>query len=462
MKIFLGLLLSLAQIILGDSVIAQTKLIGDWEGNLNAGGMKLRLILHIKQNSQGLNSFLDSPQQNALNIPLSKTEIKGDSLIIEDQATRIKIKGEYKISADSILALFFQGGATISLTLGRTSTGKLVYKRTQIPQPPFPYSEEEVVFVNKEADNIRLSGTLTIPKDIKKPPVVILVSGSGAQNRDEELFGHKPFLVIADYLSRNGIAVLRYDDRGTARSEGNFKTSNSYDFSTDAESAIEYLQGRLDINTKKIGLLGHSEGGMIIPMIAARNNNTAFIISFAGPGIPCNELLLKQIRDLKVIQGVDEEEIKKDLDFNSSIFKLIKENNDNEKLSRLITQYAKETNFLNGDNEGIKNLTNRCISPWFKYFISFEPARYIEKVKCPVLALNGELDMQVNAKMNLEGFRESLKKGQNSDNTIIYFPGLNHAFQEAKTGDVSEYAVIEQTISPKVLDTIVKWIKQRF
>ncbi|MCK9281580.1 MAG: alpha/beta fold hydrolase, partial [Melioribacteraceae bacterium] len=419
----------------------QSKLIGDWEGLLNIGSKKIRMLIHINSDGNGYKSKMDSPDQGALSLPLSVTEVKGDSLTISDPKLMIKIAGEYstntenvkkqsiegaKAQSDSIIANFFQNGAKIPINFGRSDTKEYVINRPQTPKPPFPYKSEEVKFANVKAGGIKLAGTLTLPNDTPNPPIAILISGSGAQNRNEKGFEHEPFLILSDYLSRNGIAVLRFDDRGTAESEGNFKSATSFDFSTDAEAALFYLQSRKDVDTKKIGLIGHSEGGMIAPMIAARNSDVAFVVSMAGPAVPLDQLMLKQIEELALSEERPAEDVEKLINLNKEIYNAIKENEDSAKTVTEIESILEKANYANGNLDARKNLIQRSMTVWFRYFIKYIPFPTLEKVKCSFLAINGEKDKQVDAKMNLEMMRSAFSKGKNPDYSVIYLPGLNH------------------------------------
>lgn len=459
MKLFLVLAVTL---LCGIQAMAQSKIIGDWEGMLNIGSKKIKIIIHVKSEANVLKTFMDSPDQGAINIPIEQTVITNDSMIISDAKKGITIKGNYKQEKDSISANFIQGGGNIPIVFGRSSVKGFVLNRPQTPKPPFPYLVEDVVFVNRTANNIKLAGTITIPKDIKKPCVAILISGSGPQNRNEKAFDHEPFLVLSDYLSRNGIAVLRFDDRGTAQSEGDFKSATSYDLSTDVEAAFEYLLTRNDIDKEKIGLIGHSEGGLIAPLLAARNDKIAFVISLAGPAVEIDKLMLKQIEDLAVSESNTTEQIKSRLDLNSEVFTAIKSIDDVTQLEIKTREILTKNSFANNDKKSHDNFVKRITSPWFRYFIRHNPKLALEKIHCPVLAINGNLDKQVNAEMNLEAMRTALTKANNPDFTIQYLSGLNHGFQEAKTGNVAEYTMIEQTMSPLALETVAQWIRKRF
>jgi hypothetical protein len=314
-----------------------------------------------------------------------------------------------------------------------------------------------------------LAGTLTYPKEENKFPAVIMISGSGGQDRNEELLGHKPFLVIADFLTRNGIAVLRFDDRGIAQSTGDHSTATSEDFAKDVLAAVNFLKTRNEIDKTKIGLIGHSEGGMIAPLVAVQSQDVAFIIMMAGLGIPGDSILYLQGELIQRAEGTSEEEILKSVKLQREIFSIVKNSKNDEKLDKDLrekfnAEYAamtEEEKSKLGDPEVYLNMQIKTItSPWFKYFLRFDPAPVLEKVKCPVLGINGENDLQVPPKENLSAIESALKKGGNSNFEVKMLPGLNHLFQTSTTGNISEYSQIEETISPVVLETMLDWIKK--
>ena len=342
-------------------------------------------------------------------------------------------------------------------------------ERPQEPKKPYPYSSEDVEFRNDSA-KITLSGTLTLPKGEGNFPAVILITGSGPQDRNEEVFGHKIFLVISDYLTKNGIAVLRYDDRGVGKSTGDFKTATSYDFSNDAESAVAYLKTRKEINKNKIGLVGHSEGGMIAPMVSIRSKDIAFMVLLAAPGIEAKKLLLMQDELIARSFGVSEPEIRKFLAINEQAYKMVSESGDLKKLKSNLTAYVKKRTVLEVPKELLPpNMTKEQMiaaqieslsSPWFQYLIKYDQAQDLEKVTCPVLALNGEKDLQVPPE-NLAVIKQAINRGGNGQVTIKELPNLNHFFQKCETGSPKEYAVIEQTFSPMALEEMTRWILER-
>ena len=438
---------------------------GDWNGVLKVQGMQLRLMFHVTKTNDGYSATMDSPDQGAKGIPMTKATFENQVLTIEMAAAKIEYSG--KLDSGFVSGTFKQGGMSIPLKLTRQATEKVEVKRPQNPVKPYPYYSEEVTFVNTK-DNISLAGTLTLPKKEGKYPVVVLITGSGPQNRDEELMGHKPFLVLSDYLTRNGIGVLRYDDRGCFASKGDFKTATTNDFATDVLAAVGYLKTRKDIDLKHIGLIGHSEGGIIAPMVATSTSDVNFIVLMAGTGVSGGDILLKQQEDIGRTNGTDEANLQLTKDINKGVYQKISLITDTAKLrselisylkSRMkdipakdIPQNIKEEDLLNAQMSAIMN-------PWMLNFIRYNPAPVLEKVKCAVLALNGDKDLQVCSKVNLPAIENALKKGGNKKYTIKELAGLNHLFQECKTGAPSEYAAIEQTISPIALETMANWIK---
>lgn len=435
---------------------------GQWNGVLKAPQTQLRLVFNVTKTNNGFSATMDSPDQGAKGIPVTNTTFENSKIKFEITNAQIEYNGELK--ENEITGTFKQGGQEFPMNLSRKAIPKENAKRPQEPTKPYSYYSEEVTFQNPKA-NIALAGTLTLPKKEGNFPVAILITGSGPQNRDEELAGHKPFLVISDYLTKNGIGVLRYDDRGVGQSKGDFSTATSADFATDVESAIAYLKTRKEINPKKIGLVGHSEGGTIAPMVASKSKEVSFIVLLAGTGIQGNQLLLLQQELIAKASGISDAEIQKSIQTNAKIFEMVIKSNDNQKLktdlTSLINETIKKEEIPNGitKEELVSMQVNQITNPWMQYFIKFNPATALEKVKCPVLAVNGEKDLQVSPKENLSAIKNALTKGGNKNITTIEFPNLNHLFQECKTGLPQEYATIEQTFSPTALDEITKWIK---
>lgn len=429
---------------------------GAWMGLLDLGAVKLHVVYHITTTADGLSTTLDSPDQGAKNIPTSSTTRDGASLKIE--AKNIDALFEGKIAADlsSIDGTFTQMGASHPLVLKPVSQkdqSELEPKRPQVPVKPYPYREEEVTYENK-LQNVTLAATLTIPQGKGPFPGVVLITGSGPQDRDETLLGHKPFLILSDYLTRHGIVVLRADDRGTAKSTGIFATATTADFATDTEAGIRYLKTRAEVDPHKIGLIGHSEGGVIAPMIAARNKDVAFIVMMAGTGVPGDQVIVAQGEAIAVANGTKPEDAAKDAAKEREIMHLVETEKDNAVLEKELREKMK------GDvpdaqiGAEIKQMT----SPWFRYFLTYDPAVALRKVTCPVLVLNGALDKQVLPDQNLPAIRKALADAGNKNVEIDELPGLNHLLQTAKTGSPTEYAQIEETMSPVALDKMASWI----
>ena len=436
---------------------------GQWNGVLKVQGTQLRLVFHVTKTDIGYISTMDSPDQGANGIPVTNTTFENSKIKFEVSNARIEYNGELK--ENEIIGTFKQGGQEFPMNLSRKDIEKVVI-RPQEPIKPYPYYSEDITFQNT-IENISLAGTLTLPKKDGIFPVVILISGSGPQNRDEEILGHKPFLVIADYLTRNGIAVLRYDDRGVGQSKGDFKTATSADFATDVQSAVDYLKTRNEINKKKIGLVGHSEGGLIAPMVASKSKDVSFIVLLAGPGIQGDKLLLLQQELIARSSGTSEAEINKTILINSKLFEIVNKSENDLKLkialrNELNDLMSKDTTskLPNGmtQEEFVSYQVNQISSPWMQYFIKYDPADGLRKITCPVLAVNGEKDLQVPPKENLTAIKNILKNAGNKNVTTMEFPNLNHLFQECQTGLPEEYASIEQTFSPKALEEITKWV----
>jgi fermentation-respiration switch protein FrsA (DUF1100 family) len=441
---------------------------GQWNGALKVQGIQLRLVFNVKKTETGFSATMDSPDQGAFGIPVTSTSFENNTLKIAITNANIKYEGTLG-DDDIIIGVFNQAGQSFPMNLSREEIEKVGTKRPQEPKKPFPYRSEEVIFENKQAE-ILLAGTLTMPEKAGTYPAVVLISGSGPQNRDEELMGHKPFLVLSDYLTRNGIAVLRFDDRGTAASTGNFGSATSVDFATDVASAVQYLQSRPEIDKSKIGLVGHSEGGLIAPMVAGDSDDIDFIVLLAGTGIRGDKLLLAQQALIGEAAGMSPNQLSENELISKKAFEIILKGQGEEEMKGEIRNYMAQVfrnmnpeNIPNGltEDEFVKAQVGQMTSPWMQYFIRYDPAPALEKVSCPVLAINGEKDLQVPPKENLEAIKAALEKGGNTNVTTMELPGLNHLFQEAETGAPSEYAEIEQTFSPKALEVVLGWIKEQ-
>jgi len=468
MKVILYFLIALIIYPICQITAQQKDISGIWTGKLALpNSIELTIVFNLSMDDAGIySSILDSPDQRAIGIPTESTTITGDSILIKIPAVQGFYTGKILYDEMKIDGKWFQGGMSLNLILNKVE--KLEGRnRPQEPKEPFPYNSEEVLFEN-EIDDVVLAGTLTYPKEGNNFPAVVMITGSGGQDRNEELLGHKPFLVIADYLTRNGIAVLRFDDRGIAQSTGDHSAATSEDFAKDVLSAVEFLKSRNEIDKTKIGLIGHSEGGIIAPLASVQSDDVAFIVMMAGLGIPGDSILYLQGALIQRAEGTSEEEIQKSVMLQREIFTIVKNSSDDEKLKTdlkemLLAEYAtmtEEEKSKLGDPEVFLNMQIKTItSPWFKYFLRFNPVPVLEKVKCPVLAINGEKDLQVPPKENLSAIEEALIKGGNINFEVKMLPGLNHLFQTSTTGAISEYGKIEETISPIALELMLNWIK---
>lgn len=440
---------------------------GMWQGSLNVQSMKLRLVFNLSVVPGGYRATMDSPDQGAKGIPTDTVIIQADSVTISMRT----IGGRYVgvlMKGDSVLSgTWTQSGAAFALELKRT-TVPVTYRRPQLPKRPFPYTEEEVVVPNAAA-GISLGGTLTIPGGSGPHPAVVLITGSGAQDRDETIFEHKPFLVLADHLTRQGIAVLRMDDRGVGKSGGTMAGATSMDFAGDISSAVEYLKGRTEIRKDVIGLLGHSEGGVIAPIVAVQRNDIRFIVMLAGPSISGAEILIQQDSLISLANGVAYENVRERLQERRELFALVRQTPDAESgqqaAEEFLLQKARARN-ANGRPDSVlqreaQQMARRMGGAWMRFFLFYEPMETLRKVRCPILALNGEKDLQVPYEANLRGIEQAARESGNKDVTARMMPGLNHLFQTAKTGSPMEYATIEETFSPDALRLIGEWMQQR-
>ncbi len=451
------------------SVLAQTQTaradavaehIETWKGTLNLG-VKLDLGLKVYRGNDGtLSAKLDSYTQNALGLPVD-FQHNGDQYKFQSKAMDLNYDGKLNADKSVLKGTFKQGEITADLDFEKVELSyEVKLNRPQTPAAPFPYDSSDVKFENK-GDAISLSGTLTIPNGTGPFPAAILISGSGPQNRDEELLGHKPFLVIADYLTLNGIAVLRFDDRGVGASTGNFASGTSEDFADDVRSGIEFLKGHAKVDSARIGLIGHSEGGLIAPMVAAEQSDVAFIVLMAGPGVTGARILESQQTAMLRITGESEETVSAFRQVMNSVFPLFE--SDEEVTADAIDTVRKMALEKIDDEELRKKLDfplgPSFSTPWMQFFIRHDPFTVLQRVKCPVLAINGSKDMQVLADLNLNEIERALKDGRNKNFKVVRLPNQNHLFQETEgSGTPEDYATIEQTFSPKTLSVISEWI----
>lgn len=440
-------------------------IVGDWYGTLKVPTGSLHLVFHVSKNGDAYTTLMDSPDQGAKGFATGVTTLTGNTVKVDASARGITYDGTFLPDSNRINGTFHQGGGSYPLVFSKTTSNLLNVVRPQDPKD-FPYKREEVAFDNPKG-NDRLAGTLTLPTSGQASKIVVLITGSGPENRDEEIFNHRPFLVISDWLTRHGIAVLRYDDRGVAKSTGNYSAATTADFADDAEAAVTYILSRPDLKNMSIGLMGHSEGGIIAPMVASRNKNVKFLVLMAGPGVPISQLMVKQVQDQQ--RGAPQAAI----DFNSGLSKawydvVVQNPNDSPqqlkvKLDTAGIRYIHarpESGIPDSAIPAILQSDNQLLAPWMRYFLPINPADYLTKVHCPVLAFDGTLDLQVDAESNLAAIKANLEKAGDKDITIVKFDNLNHLMQKAQTGKVDEYGQINTTIEPEVLTTVSEWINK--
>lgn len=436
-----------------------------WEGTLTLpNDIRLRLVFHLTTNADGtIRATMDSPDQAANGVKVDEVVRKDGSLKIVMKAILGEYQGKLNEAGTEATGDWKQAGASFPLTLKKVEKTTEV-RRSQVPKPPFPYKTEEVAYDNKEA-GAKLAGTLSLPEGDGPFPAVLLITGSGPQDRDETLMGHKPFLVLADALTRRGIAVLRVDDRGVGKSTGDFGKATSEDFAGDALASVAYLKTRPEINPKTIGLIGHSEGGLIAPMVATRTPDVAFIVLMAGTGLTGAEILemqsgliLKAMGSTDAIVDRQRETIRKLTGIVAAEPDAAKSREAMKKaIEALRAALPEEERKLIEGSQGDARL-DQFNSPWFRYFLTYDPRPTLRKVRCPVLAINGEKDLQVPPKENLAEIEKALKAGGNSSYEIHELPGLNHLFQQSRTGAPAEYGSIEETLNPAALTLMADWV----
>jgi pimeloyl-ACP methyl ester carboxylesterase len=462
----------LLAVLISGSINAQTNFSGIWNGSLNVAG-SLRLVLHVQQQQDGTyTASLDSPDQNAAGIKCDKATADGNTFTFTIDKLRVSYTGN--LINDTTLSGTFTQGASLPLDFHRTEVPFVAKPivRPQTPKPPFPYKSEEVIY---NSNGLQYGGTLTIPEGKGRFPAVVLITGSGQQDRDETIFHHKPFAVLADALTRDGFIVLRVDDRGMGNSTGDFSNSTTADFANDVNASVNYLKSRTEVNDKRIGLLGHSEGGMIAPMVASQRSDIKFIVLLAGPGVKIVDLMAEQNAAVEKSLGINTALA----DSFKPFYKTILENSNTtsdttqlfQKTMQSLNDFAagKDSNSLktlhiytaNERELYAHELVRAFNQPWFKYFLQFDPKPYLTNLKkVKVLALNGSKDIQVIASQNLPAIRNDLMEGKTKHFEVKEIPGLNHLFQTCTKCSVAEYGELEETFSPVALQTIIDWLNK--
>ena len=442
---------------------------GIWLGVLNPGTLNLRLLFKISKSGDGtLTGTVDSIDQGAEGLKISRIRVDGNSVQLKLKEPVAEFLGAISEDGSQITGEWRQGSGVLPLVIKRQERVPDI-TRPQDPKKPYPYDEIEVAFMNQTAV-VKFAGTLTLPRSKHPVPAVLLVSGSGPQDRNETLMGHRPFLVLADYLTRRGIGVLRVDDRGVGGSTGSVFESTMEDFASDALAGVKFLKGREEIDPARIGILGHSEGAIVAPLAAAMSQDVAFIVLVAAPGLVGEELLYLQSAAMMRAMGMGKDPIEQNRALQERLFTVVKaEKNHDTAVDKLLeiqqehfsglTDQEKQARGYLGE-AAIKAQSKMRLTPWFRHFLTFDPAPRLRKVKCPVLVVTGEHDLQVPPAENMPAIGEALKAAGNKDYKLVELPGLNHLLQTSETGLPAEYSKIKETIAPAALETIGVWIEE--
>lgn len=435
--------------------------IGIWEGSLAAGGVRLRIALHIGAGpDRVLKATLDSIDQGVRGIPVADVIWEAPELRLALPPLQANYVATMNEAGDTLEGTWSQSGQQLPLVMKRVEKASEL-SRPQTPKPPYPYREQPVTV--RSSDGVDLEGTLTLPQPggASRFPALILISGSGPQDRDATMFGHKPFAVIADALTRRGFAVLRLDDRGVGKSKGSFRSATTQDFLRDAEAALEFLKARDSIDPKRIGLFGHSEGGIVAAMLAAQHpEHVAFLVTFGGPGIPMSHLLIEQGEAVLKSAGAPADAIAKQRSIQEAMFPLLLSDKGSIEIKTELDAIFKTVEMPAAERTVADAQISQALSPWFRGLLAIDPGKHFEKVRCPVLALNGANDTQVIAESNLAGIAAALKRGGNEKFETVSIPKINHLFQTAPTGSPAEYSTIEESVAEPILEQLTKWLAQ--
>jgi len=443
---------------------------GDWEGAISIMGQELGITARISGSSDALVVTLDIPMQNAIGLPMQNASYQHPRVHFEIPGAAVAVF-EGVVEGDQINGDFLQSGMKGMFTLKRSGAlASTAAVTTAVPESdvPPPYREEEVTFTNGE---FHFAGTLTLPDSSGPFPAVVMITGSGPQNRDEELFGFKPFRVIADHLTRAGIAVLRYDDRGVGGSTGNIQDATSADFATDALAAVRFLKQRSDIDAAGIGVIGHSEGGMVAPMVA-QSGELAFLVILAGSAMPGADILFDQAERILKANGASEEQLQAQRAMQEQLFQAIRSDEGwDEVKANMSAQIRTAVEQLPADqraaianvdeyvNTQVEAQISQSQTPWFRYLLDYDPAPALEALTVPALAIFGELDLQVPPDSNAPAMEKALKASGQNQHRIVTLPGANHLFQKATTGSPAEYATLDKAFVPELLPLITDWIE---
>jgi hypothetical protein len=433
---------------------ASPDIAGTWLGSLAVGGGPLRVVFNLSRNASGdYGGTVDVPEQGAIAGPLSKVQIDGRHVTIEIAAFGATYAGDLASNDTSIAGNFSQQGQIMWLVIER-QPGPLDYRRPQDPVVPYPYETEDVTFTNTDA-GVTLAGTMTWPRGTGPFKTAVLIAGSGPNTRNEELLNHRPFLVLSDALTRAGIATLRYDKRGVGASGGDYDAATSLDFAADARAAVAYLRAQSHFTASTVGVVGHSEGGLLAPMVADASPGVSFLVLLAGTGVPGGEILISQDRAIDAANGVSATDLDAHEALSRRLFAVFQSTSDPTELDRQLRAVLTSQGITGADQDAF---IAAYTTPWMRFFITYDPAPVLARTVIPVLALNGSLDLQVLPDLNLPPIQAALTAAGNQHAVVQKIDGLNHLFQHAVTGSPSEYASIAETISPGVLTQVSTWI----
>lgn len=439
----------------GDAGIAEVDLTGIWLGTLPTAPTPIRLVFNLERAPDGgWTGTADSPDQAAFGLGISSVEVDGDQVTVRLDDLRASFTGQMSSDGGTLSGIFEQGGASFPLTLERQS-GPIDYRRPQDPIAPFPYNSLDVSFASAQP-GVTLAGTLTWPEGAGPFPAVVLITGSGPQNRNEDAFQHRPFLVLADALTRAGVAVLRYDDRGVGQSTGDFAAAIIPDFAQDTRGAIRFLREQSQAPVGAIGLVGHSEGGLIAPLVADGNADVRFLVLLAGPAVDGKTLLISQARAIGAAAGDPPAVLDAAEAAQRALYACVgAPEQPLAELDACLVGVLSDEGVSEADGAPIRA---QLEAPWLRWFLSYDPAPVLRRTLVPVLALNGSLDLQVLASVNVPAFEAAFQEAENERASVFELEGLNHFFQHATTGSPDEYVQIEETMAPAVLAQIAEWI----
>ncbi|HOB53786.1 MAG TPA: alpha/beta fold hydrolase [Acidobacteriota bacterium] len=435
---------------------------GEWGGVIDM--VRLRIRIRLEMAEGGLTGRMFSVDQGNAEIPIGTVTVTGKQIVLDVPVVQGRYDGVLAPDGQRIEGTWRQGPLQAALNLTRDAV-PAAPRRPQEPEPPLPYSAEDVTFRN-EAAGLTLAGTLTRPPGEGPHPAVILITGSGTQDRDETVAGHRPFLVLADYLTRRGFAVLRCDDRGAGKSDAPTGDFTTRDLAGDTQAAFDFLKGQSGIDGRRIGLAGHSEGGIIAPMVAVDNPAVAFVVLMAGTGAPGARVLERQVELIARAEGKTEAEVRHVAQAEKEVLAAVLGDGDpavrRQRAAELIRNSLSDVQKkqLPDPEQFIGRQLDALFSPWMQFFLTFDPRPTLARVKCPVLAVGGEKDLQVPAAEHLALIEAAVRDGGNTRVITRLLPGLNHLFQTCRTGAVSEYAAIEETLSPLFLQTMGDWLAE--